>query len=138
MSMVVWGHFYFGRTDRIEGLGKVATRFWHFMGVPIIPRDSWWLRNETWTRGSGMVVDGHRIPMNARSIALAYVRGWSIAAAVVGVLLSMDHPQHRDAWVGSAIVAAAMSAAAYLPPFRRASAHAEARWRAFLRDSAAS
>lgn len=135
MSFVTWGHSFFGRTDAVDGVGKVATRFWHFMMIPLVPRGSWWITEESWSWRTGIVVKGRRIPVQGKSVLLGYLRGWSVAGALVGMILANDHPEARSAWTGFAIISAAVAAVVYLPVFRRASPEAEERWRDFMTES---
>ncbi|MEQ1569799.1 MAG: hypothetical protein ABMA64_29455 [Myxococcota bacterium] len=77
--MIVFGTRKFGWVDQIEGLGIVATTFFHVMFVPLVPLST------------HLMIDDSRglpLPMSAKSVAVAWFRSalfWSALASWVGV-----------------------------------------------------
>jgi hypothetical protein len=77
--MIVYGTHHFGWVDQVEGLGCVATRFFHILWIPLIPLGTVFLFPDE--RGVSM-------PWSLKSILVAYVRAfffWSATASVAAV-----------------------------------------------------
>lgn len=77
--MIVFGTRKFGWVDEVEGLGTVATTFFHVMFVPLIPIGSHLMLDES---------RGVSLPLSIKSILVAWVRSalfWSAFASWVGV-----------------------------------------------------
>lgn len=76
--MIVFGTHRFGWVDRVEGLGTVATQFFHVMYVPLIPL------------GSALVLDdgrGIRVGLSPKSVLVAWARSllfWTTLVSVLG------------------------------------------------------
>lgn len=77
--MIVWGTRRFGWVDEVEGLGTVATTFFHLMFVPLIPLSTW------------LMIDDERgipMPMSLKSVLVAWVRAglfWGAVASWVSI-----------------------------------------------------
>lgn len=80
--MIVFGSHKYGWVDQVEGLGTVATSFFHIMYVPLIPF------------ATHLMIDDNRglpLPMSLKSVIVAYVRAmlfWSFAFTLVLVPFS--------------------------------------------------
>jgi hypothetical protein len=88
--VVIWGQRMYGRVDRFAG-SHIATRFFHIYYVPLIPLASWLVLEE---KADGNFV-GIPLPLQLRSIALAWLRIGSIIAllvAGVNVIQAIDNP----------------------------------------------
>ena len=77
--MIVYGTHFFGRVDEVEGLGCVATRFFHILWIPLVPMGTVFLFPDD---------RGVSLPVSFKSIVVAYVRAflfWSAAGSVAAV-----------------------------------------------------
>ena len=85
------GTLFTGTVDRV-GEQSVQTKFF-MIGVPLIPMESYYvLREEV----GG--VNGFSIPLNSKSVLLAYARwGSFIAAVIAGVMAMATSSYHREA-----------------------------------------
>ncbi len=68
--IVVWGSRLCGKTDAIEGVGHVATKFGHLYYIPLIPTGSFFVTSENDDGGWS----GAKIPMSMKSLAIAWGR----------------------------------------------------------------
>ncbi len=75
----IFGHRLYGKVDAIPGVGHVATKFFHFDYVPLVPTESWLV-----TAQSGKTWRGVKIPLSAKSVFVAWSRPAAIVAAVIG------------------------------------------------------
>jgi hypothetical protein len=84
MAAVV-GTALYGLMDRVPGLCYVATKFAHFNYLPLLPLETWLVRE-------GSEYDkrfqGKRLRISFKSILLGYFRGWVGGAAVILFLLT--------------------------------------------------
>lgn len=77
--MIFYGTHKFGWVDQVDGLGCVATRFFHIMWIPLFPL------------GSMFMIDddrGYTMSMSGKSVLVAYLRAflfWSAFASFVMV-----------------------------------------------------
>lgn len=84
----VHGERMYGYADRVPGLCYVATQFWHFNFVPLVPLGSY-LVMEGSEGEKGF--QGKRIGFNAKSLLLGYFRGWvGLAVIVLFVICSIQ------------------------------------------------
>lgn len=77
--MIVYGTHHFGWVDEVDGLGCVATRFFHVLWVPLVPLGTVFLFDDE---------RGAKMPWSLKSVVVAYVRAglfWSAAAAVAAI-----------------------------------------------------
>ena len=77
--MIVFGSQLFGGTDTVPGVFSVATKFFHVQFFPLVPVSSYLILKRNFGFSS---FQGIEIPLNGKSIILAYVR----ALATVAVL----------------------------------------------------
>ena len=78
--VVVWGSRLYGRTDEIPGVGHVATRFGHFMFLPIFPMESFFV-----TEQKGHQFAGIPLKLSSKSVAVGYGFAYSILFFVFGL-----------------------------------------------------
>lgn len=76
----VHGERMYGYVDRVPGLCYVATQFWHFNFIPVVPLGSYLIVEGT-EGEQGM--QGRRLGFNAKSLLLGYFRGWVGLAVIV-------------------------------------------------------
>jgi hypothetical protein len=76
----VHGERLYGYVDRVPGLFRVATMFFHFNFVPIFPMGTY-LVTEGPTAQAGF--QGLRINLNLKSVLVGYFRGWVGLASIV-------------------------------------------------------
>jgi len=84
--MIVWGSRLYGKVDEIEGIGHVETSFGHLYFFPLIPMGSMFI-----TGREGDEVYGASVPLNSKSILMAWLRAIAVVAVIcffVGVCLS--------------------------------------------------
>lgn len=93
----VHGEQFYGYVDRVPGLCYVATRFWHFNFVPLIPLGSFLVVEGSKTEQG---FQGRPIGWNAKSLLLGYFRGW-VGLAVI-VLFAMCCIQAGEIWADGA------------------------------------
>jgi hypothetical protein len=80
--VIVYGTHHFGWVDQVDGLGCVATRFFHIMWIPLVPLGTSFLFDDE---------RGVKMPWSLKSIVVAYVRAfffWSAVASVVAIPLT--------------------------------------------------
>jgi hypothetical protein len=77
--MFIVGDRYFGKVDRVPGCFHVATRFLHVWWIPLVPRESYLILENTDERR------GVRIPLCRKSVIKGYVLGYSMMLAVLGI-----------------------------------------------------
>src|SRR3954469_8838429 len=76
------GTVFTGTVDQV-GEESIQTKFF-MIGVPLIPMESFFVLRD---RGNG--VDGFPIPLNGKSVLLAYLRWGAFIAAVIGGIVAM-------------------------------------------------
>lgn len=77
--MIVFGTRKFGWVDHVEGVGTVATTFFHVMFFPLIPTASHFMLDDE---------RGIPIPMSMKSVLFAWVRAglfWGALASWIAV-----------------------------------------------------
>ena len=82
------GTVFTGTVDQI-GDESIQTKFF-MIGVPLIPLESFFVLHD---RGNG--VDGFPIPLNGKSVVLAYLRWGSFIAAVIAGVMALVTPSYR-------------------------------------------
>lgn len=103
---IIWGSSLYGKTDEIEGIGHVATRFGHLYYIPLIPMGSMFVTGQ-----ESESYFGASVPLNLKSIGLAWARTLSILAGIValvvggGVLTDPMIPSFDKALAGAFIIA---------------------------------
>ena len=65
--IIVWGTQLYGRVDAVPGLGKVATSFGHFMFLPLIPTQSYFVLEERHNDYQGIPLG-----LSMKSVAAGY------------------------------------------------------------------
>ncbi len=82
------GTVFTGTVDQV-GDESIQTKFF-MIGVPLIPMESYFV-----LRDHGNGVDGFPIPLNGKSVALAYLRWGAFIAAVIGGIMALVTPSYR-------------------------------------------
>ncbi len=82
------GTVFTGTVDQV-GEESIQTKFF-MIGVPLIPLESFFVLRD---RGNG--VDGFPIPLNGKSVVLAYLRWGAFIAAVIAGVMAMVTPSYR-------------------------------------------
>jgi len=104
--VLIWGKKLFGRLDRLPGAFYIATLFHHFWFMPLLPIESFVVFEGTEYRGQ---FQGVPIPLDWRSVLMAYGRGVLVVSGVVvafrGTILLLSHyfDQTGAAPLGAAI-----------------------------------
>lgn len=88
-AIVAYGSHYVGKTERIPGVLWVSTRFLHVMFFPFVPRDSWLFVDKATRADLDLQVDALPIPLQARSVALAWLRALLVLVLLVASLVSV-------------------------------------------------
>ena len=86
-AMIIFGTRLMGRCDEVPGLFHVATRFFHIDFLPLVPTQSYIILSQKGNQFNGM-----KIPMNGKSILLAWGRAIALAATVgsiIGAIVSL-------------------------------------------------
>jgi hypothetical protein len=109
--MSVFGTRGYGKVDCVPGVCYVLTHFFHINFLPLIPIRSFLIIEEP----GGGPPRGFRMPINLKSMAIGYVRGWSIGAAIIAgffavITLTGNKPDETAAVV-CALIALAGAAA---------------------------
>ncbi len=79
--IIIWGSSLYGKVDEIPGLGHVATKMGHLYYVPLIPMGSNFVTHQT---SDGW--QGASIGFSIKSVLMAWVRAFSIVAAIAGLI----------------------------------------------------
>ncbi len=82
------GTVFTGTVDQV-GEESIQTKFF-MIGVPLIPMESFFVLQD---HGNG--VNGFAIPLNGKSVLLAYARWGSFIAAVIAGVMAMVVPSYR-------------------------------------------
>lgn len=82
------GTVFTGTVDQV-GDESIQTKFF-MIGVPLIPMESYFV-----LRDHGNGVDGFPIPLNGKSVLLAYARWGAFIAAVIGGIMALVTPSYR-------------------------------------------
>ena len=82
------GTVFTGTVDQV-GEESIQTKFF-MIGVPLIPMESFFVLRD---RGNG--VDGFPIPLNGKSVLLAYLRWGAFIAAIIAGVMAMVTPSYR-------------------------------------------
>ena len=82
------GTVFTGTVDQV-GDESIQTKFF-MIGVPLIPLESFFVLRD---RGNG--VDGFPIPLNGKSVVLAYLRWGSFIGAVIAGVVALVTPSYR-------------------------------------------
>ena len=75
--MFIAGDTYYGKVDRLPGFFHVATRFLHVWWIPLIPRESYVIQENTGEKR------GVQIPLCRRSVIKAYICGFATMFTIV-------------------------------------------------------
>lgn len=78
--MIVWGTKLYGKVDEIEGVGFVATQFWHLMWIPLVPLDSYFVTHEERHR-----FEGASLGLSTKSVIVGYTRVFSVLFVLAGL-----------------------------------------------------
>src|SRR3990167_4206706 len=93
-------------TGTVEQVGEESIQTKFFMiGVPLIPLESFFVLRD---RGNG--VDGFPIPLNGKSVLLAYLRWGAFIGAVIAGIMAMVTPSYRrepTEFIGVAVLSVA-------------------------------
>ena len=81
MGAIAFGQRLLGKVDRVPGKYHVATLFWHFCYLPLIPLGTFIVLSEQ-MQGMNTTFRGVRIPFSAKSYVVAWVR-----TAVIGLFI---------------------------------------------------
>lgn len=100
--MIVYGSRLFGKVDAVGSLFHVATRFAHVWYIPLFPLGSWIVTEES---GNGW--RGFQIPLNLKSVFVAWLRGALVVAALVCGFMAMTATERSQSPVPMTILAAA-------------------------------
>lgn len=82
------GTVFTGTVDQV-GEESIQTKFF-MIGVPLIPMESYFV-----LRDHGNGVDGFPIPLNGKSVVLAYLRWGAFIAAMIGGIMALVTPSYR-------------------------------------------
>jgi hypothetical protein len=107
--MIIFGTRLLGKVDKVPGSFYVATKFFHINFIPLIPIESWIV---TWRTGFGLrgKWGGVRIPLDGKSILVAWLRCLLMSGALAGGCLAMIdfcQPVVRDGAAGVVLAIAA-------------------------------
>ncbi len=105
--VIIWGQRMYGRVDRYAG-AHVSTRFFHLYYVPLIPLSSWLVLGAN----DDDSFQGIQVPLQLRSVALAWTRVASVVAGVGAIAAAVSafgghHASSTSAVVGAVIYLAA-------------------------------
>lgn len=115
--MIVFGTRLYGKVDDVAGYFHVATAFFHIWYVPLIP-----LGSHLVVRESGEGWEGVPVRLSLKSVAVAWVRGFAIAGAVVFAIIGLTEGTGWNRSLLRALGCAALFAVLMLyKGFRRAS-----------------
>jgi hypothetical protein len=81
---VIYGQDIYGSIDRVPGFFRIGTRFYHVYYVPLIPIGTFVVLQQ-----QGKHFRGIQIPLNAKSVMLAYGVGLLAAIWVFAALCTM-------------------------------------------------
>lgn len=70
---ISWGRRLYGKVDEVPGRCHVATLFFTFCYLPLVPLETWLVTSKK-SRGLRQSFTGMRIPMSWKSCALAWIR----------------------------------------------------------------
>ena len=82
------GTVFTGTVDQV-GEESIQTKFF-MIGVPLIPMESYFV-----LRDHGNGVDGFPIPLNGKSVLLAYLRWGAFIVAMIGGIMALVTPSYR-------------------------------------------
>lgn len=97
------GTVFTGTVDQV-GEESIQTKFF-MIGVPLIPLESFFVLRD---RGNG--VDGFPIPLNGKSVLLAYLRWGAFIGAVIAGIMAAVTPSYRrepTEFIGVAVLSVA-------------------------------
>jgi len=86
---VLFGSHYVGKTERVPRTLWVSTRFLHVMFFPFVPRSSWLFIHAGTRVDLGIETEAFPIPLQPRSLLLAWLRAVFGAALLVTALVSV-------------------------------------------------
>jgi hypothetical protein len=105
----------YGKVDRVPGLFHVATEFVHVWFLPLVPRRSFLVREET---ADGKARSPVRIPLSSRSILIAWTRTVLSLIGLVLPIFSVIHYRQVQQGIGRepslSVVFLAISAMCFL------------------------
>ena len=79
---ILFGKRAFGEVDRVAEVGSVSTRFFHVWYFPLIPLGSYLFP-------TGHSNHGIPVPLNVKSMLVAWARAVAVAVMVVGVIAAI-------------------------------------------------
>lgn len=98
----IWGSRLYGKSEQVNGMWHVATRFGHLWFVPLFP-----------VSGSFVVLakdQGAPIPISGKSVLATYVRGWGIPLSVILGIIGVSAIAAQEIVGGIAFLAASLVA----------------------------
>lgn len=78
--MIVWGTKLYGKVDAIKDLGFVATQFWHFCWIPLVPTNTYFVTHE-----EGWRFEGIPLGLQWKSVLAGYGRVFSFLFLFAGL-----------------------------------------------------
>lgn len=122
--IIIWGSQLYGKTDEIPGLCHVATRFGHLWYIPLIPMASFIV----FSKGDNGF-NGASIPLNAKSVLIAYLRGGCAVGAIlcsIAALANFDKPPAAGGLVAAALFCVAVMVLSYKLSFFKTASYQRA------------
>jgi len=113
--MIVFGKRLYGKVDLVPGLFYVATNFVHIWYVPLVPLGSNLIIHEDKEGWQGMPLG-----LSFKSFLVAWLRGASIAGAVIFAIFALGEPGSRY-WIRAGICAATFVITKWAKVFTHAS-----------------
>ena len=80
------GTSLYGHVDYIDGLGSVATKFFHIAYLPLIPVGTYFVLEDS---DDGYGFKGASIASSPLSILIGYLHGWLLVPAYMGLVFGL-------------------------------------------------
>jgi hypothetical protein len=99
---IAFGKGLYGRVDQVPGLFHVATRFFYFQFIPLVPLESVIVLEGT--EGNGGPREARPVPLSGKSILFAWLRAALVCGAIclfgigLGELFETTEPLQKGAW----------------------------------------
>jgi hypothetical protein len=101
--IIVYGTRFYGHTDKVEGVGHVACRFFHLMFVPLIPIETVFMLGDD---------RGVKLPFSMKAALCGWLRGGALLWAISSVIGGVAEIAEEEFIFGGVLLASAVVAAA--------------------------
>ncbi len=96
--MFVVGMGHYGKVDQVPGRYYVVSRFFHVLGVPVVPLGAYLVYDVAAPAGCVPMSPGPQLPFSGKSVIFAWVRALLVLLFVLGGTIAGFVSQEPELW----------------------------------------